>query len=415
MLVYIVNKNLKPLMPCKPKKARELLETNKAEVYLYKPFTIKLKHGSSGYKNEVVLGVDTGSENIGFAAASQNRVLFQAEFKTKTRLIRDKMEKRSSYRRTRRGKKTRYREKRFDNRKRPEGWLPPSIQSNVNSHIKMIKLIAKLLPITKIIIETTQFDMHAIKKGKFKLPNWQYQQGELYQQENLKMYIRKRDNYTCQECGTQEGILECHHIIPRSKRGPDKPDNLILLCSSCHAKTHKKNKLDRYKNKKFKSFAPAARTQMGKTKILEEAKEIAPTEETFGFITKIDRQEMGLTKTHYNDAVAIVAQGNKIKTLDYYYKFVNKGRGQYQLRKGKRSQMIAQSPERETHGFKRWDKIKVKDTEEVGFINKKRTSGQFGISDIEGNVIYPSKTWRKLIKLSSGDSILIEKKSTKVT
>lgn len=413
MLVYVVNKHNEPLMPCKASKARKLLENNKAKTYIQEPFTIKLNNGVSGYKNNVILGIDTGSSNIGIAAVTDNRVLFQAETKTKTSLIVDKMEKRRKYRRARRNKKTRYRKPRFDNRKRTEGWLPPSIQSNVDSHIKIINLVNKILPITKIIIETAQFDTHALKKGKYKLKNYEYQQGEKYKQESLKMYIRKRDNYTCQMCGGKEGVLECHHIIPRRLGGTDKPENQILLCKKCHKKVTN-NEME-YKDEFYKitggkqiNTKHFARTQMGKRKIVEHAKKIAPVEKTIGAVTKVDRENMNLPKTHYNDAIAIASQGNNIKTLNYYYKFVNKGRGQYQLRKGKRSQMIAQSPEREIHGFKRWDKVKV-DTGEIGFINRKRTSGQFGISDIEGNTIFGSKTWRKLEKISSGKSLLVEK------
>ncbi len=416
-LVYVVNKNEKPLMPCKASKAKKLLKNEKAEVFEYEPFTIKLKFGASGYKNKVVLGIDTGSSNIGIAAVCGNRVLFQAEAKTKTSLIVDRMTKRASYRRTRRNRKTRYRKPRFDNRKRKDGWLPPSIQENVEMHIKMIKMVNKILPVTKIIIETAQFDTHALKEGKYKLNNFEYQKGPLYKEENLKMYIRKRDKYLCQmpKCKEEKGVLECHHIIPRRKGGTNKPENLILLCEKCHKKITGKEEqfidifysITKGKRINTKDFA---RTQAGKTKIVELAKTIAPVEQTIGAITKVDRKKIGLPKTHYNDAVAIASQGRKIKTLNYYYKFVNKGRGQYQLRKGIRSQMIAQSPEREIEGFKRWDKVKVIDTGEIGFINRKRTSGQFGISDIEGKTIYGSKTFRKLKKISSGKSILCEMK-----
>ena len=49
MLVYVLNKHGEALMPCKPKKARKLLEANKAKVVKRTPFTIQLLYGSSGY------------------------------------------------------------------------------------------------------------------------------------------------------------------------------------------------------------------------------------------------------------------------------------------------------------------------------------------------------------------------------
>lgn len=65
MLVYVLNKNGKPLMPCKPAKARHLLKQRKAKVVKKEPFTIQLLYGSSGYKQNVTLGIDAGSKHIG--------------------------------------------------------------------------------------------------------------------------------------------------------------------------------------------------------------------------------------------------------------------------------------------------------------------------------------------------------------
>ena len=55
----------------------------------------------------------------------------------------------------------------------------------------------------------------------------------------LKEQIRKRDNYTCQECNYPEEELEemlsIHHID--YSKNNHNIDNLISLCRSCHAKT----------------------------------------------------------------------------------------------------------------------------------------------------------------------------------
>lgn len=39
----------------------------------------------------------------------------------------------------------------------------------------------------------------------------------------------------CELCGTRRG-LEVHHIIPRVCGGTDAKENLIVICSGCHAK-----------------------------------------------------------------------------------------------------------------------------------------------------------------------------------
>lgn len=61
MLVYVLNKNNKPLMPCSPAKARHLLRDGKAKAIRREPFTIQLLYGSSGYRQPITLGVDSGS------------------------------------------------------------------------------------------------------------------------------------------------------------------------------------------------------------------------------------------------------------------------------------------------------------------------------------------------------------------
>lgn len=75
MLVYVLNKHGKPLMPCKPRKARILLKQGKAKVIKRTPFTIQLLYGSSGYKQPVNLGVDAGSKTIGLSATTDKKVL----------------------------------------------------------------------------------------------------------------------------------------------------------------------------------------------------------------------------------------------------------------------------------------------------------------------------------------------------
>ena len=75
MLVFVINMHGEALMPCKPSKARKLLKQNKAKIVQYNPFTIQLLYGSSGYKQEVTIGIDLGAKHIGIAIQSQNKVI----------------------------------------------------------------------------------------------------------------------------------------------------------------------------------------------------------------------------------------------------------------------------------------------------------------------------------------------------
>jgi hypothetical protein len=237
VLAFVLNKHNEPLMPCHPAKARSLLKQGKAEVVTRKPFTIRLLHGSSGYRQPVTLGVDSGFTSIGLSAVTDNKEIYSSEVKLRTDIVKLNSERRQ-YRRTRRNRKTWYRQARFLNRKKPEGWLAPSIQHKLDSHIKLIEGVKKILPISKTIIEVAAFDIQKIKNPD--ISGTGYQNGEQTGFWNTREYVLHRDGHKCQNCKgkSKDPILEVHHIISR-QTGGDAPGNLITLCSTCHDKVSK--------------------------------------------------------------------------------------------------------------------------------------------------------------------------------
>lgn len=56
---------------------------------------------------------------------------------------------------------------------------------------------------------------------------------------SITEYVNERDEYTCQDCGKTNKKLYVHHIEYLCNGGSNNPDNLISLCSVCHAKRHK--------------------------------------------------------------------------------------------------------------------------------------------------------------------------------
>ena len=151
--VYIINKHGRPLMPCSPAKARHLLDEGKAKVKKRTPFTIQLVYGSSGYTQEVILGVDAGSKTIGMSASTTKEELLSAEVKPRNDVV-DLLSTRREFRRVRRNRKTRYRKPRFDNRVRSKhkGWLAPSVEVKIQEHITSIKRVCRILPVSKVVI-----------------------------------------------------------------------------------------------------------------------------------------------------------------------------------------------------------------------------------------------------------------------
>ena len=218
-------------------KVRILLKTKKAKVVKRCPFTIKLTYNSTNYTQEITLGVDAGSKHIGISATTEDKVLFESDVELRNDIV-DLISTRRQNRRSRRSRKTRYRKARFNNRKRKEGWLAPSVQNKVDSHVTVIRKVYEILPITRIIVEVASFDIQKIKNPT--ISGVDYQRGEQLNFYNIREYVLFRDGHKCQCCKgkSKNKILNVHHIESRHTGG-NAPNNLITLCKTCHSNYHK--------------------------------------------------------------------------------------------------------------------------------------------------------------------------------
>lgn len=387
-MVYVININNKALMPCSNVIARLLLKHKKAKVKRRVPFTIKLLYETENYIQYCNLGVDTGSSHIGTSVVdSKNNVLYMSDVIIRND-ISDKMKQRSKYRRNRRNRKTRYRKARWNNRKNSikKDRFSPTMISKINSHIREIEFIKNILPVKTLILETGTFDMHLMKNPKLnneKYKHWGYQKGLNYGFANTKAKVLNRDNYTCQFCKgkSKDSKLEVHHIIFRRNGGSDEEDNLICLCKTCHDKLHKgkiKLKTNGIKKGKLKHA-----TQMNSIRV-QLLNMYNDAIETFGNITKENRQLLNLPKEHYMDAVVIASGGNKVvfkNNILYKKRHVNQG--DYQQTKGVRSEQ--KIPTNKINGFRKFDKVKYLGKEY--FIKGRMSTGYAMLMDIEGNKI----------------------------
>jgi 5-methylcytosine-specific restriction endonuclease McrA len=408
-LAYVLHQDGTPLMPTRPAKARHLLDAGKAVVVRRDPFTVQLTVRSGKHVQPVTVGVDPGAKVVGLAAIGDGRVLYQGEV-----ILRDdihwRMGRRRTYRRSRRGRKCRYRAPRFNNRASARSSrLPPSIRSKVDTTVKVVRRVASLLPVSLIRVEVANFDTQAMQAGKHKLPAWAYQRGEQYGWENVKMYVRARDRYTCQYCGAvRPPALEVDHVVPRSRGGSNRPDNLVAACHECNQRKGNQTATEfgypQVAERSGRSFRLAAHTQAGKTATLDGLAEIAQVETTYGYVTKVDREAMGLPKTHYYDAVAIASAGKPVELLGTYEAMRAVARGAYQQRRGDRSHLVARLPY-EVFGFRQWDRVALPDGR-VGFVKARRSRGGFAISDLQGQLIAPWVTYRKLRLVRRANTLL---------
>ncbi len=408
LFVYVLNCHGKPLMPCSPRKARLLLKEGKAKVVRMVPFTIQLPYGSSGYKQEVSLGVDAGTQHIGVSATTERAVLFEAEVQPRTD-IQELLATRSQFRRARRSRKTRYRQKRFLNRKRPDDWLAPSVQHKVDAHLKAIRLIHKLLPISKATIEVAQFDLQKIKNPGIK--GAEYQQGPQLGFWNVREYVLARDGHICQWCKgkSKDKILNVHHIESR-KTGGDSPDNLITLCETCHDlihKTHQEHKVKR----KSGSFRDATQMGMIRWRIYEQTKELLPNiHVTYGYITKHTRITHQLEKSHLVDARCIST--HPLACWDgtwYLIKCMRRNNRQLHkatIRKGGIRQR--NTAPKYVHGFRLFDCVKYQDT--TCFVFGRRSSGYFDLRTLDGTKISASASSKKLTIIQRASARVVERR-----
>ena len=391
-MVYVINYDSEPLMPCSNTIARLLLKQGKAKVKRKTPFTIKLTYQADNYTQNLTLGIDTGSSKIGSAVVKESEdIVYLSQIEIRNDIT-DKMKQRSKYRRNRRNRKTRYRKARWLNRKNSikKDRFSPTMISKINSHIKEIEFIKSILPIKNIILEIGSFDTHALKNPAVLKNKWLYQKGINYWFSNTKSYVLGRDNYTCQHCKgkSKDSKLEVHHIIFRRNGGSDEENNLICLCKTCHDKLHK-DEISLNKKGKIKGQLKHA-TQMNGIRI-QLLKIYSTAKETFGYITKEHRQFMGLSKEHYNDAIAIASLNNIENTgclnvrylIDnvIYKKCISKG--DFQQNKGIRSEQ--KIPTGKIQGFKKFDKVEYLGKEY--FIKGRMSTGYAVLMDIQGNKI----------------------------
>lgn len=394
--VYVQNKDGEPLMPTTRCGAvRRWLRDSKAIVVQLCPFTIRLDWNCKTNKQEVIVSIDTGAVNVGCSAVAENKVLYASETRLRTN-INKKMKRRSDYRRNRRSRKCRYRKPRFDNRRRQQGWLPPSLKSKAESTVKIVKSLSKILPISKVRVEIAKFDTQKLQNPD--IQGEEYQNGVCKDFDNVKAYVLYRDNYTCQICGEQFGRLRTHHIIQRIDGGSDRPDNLATVHHQCHINYHKG--LIEHKFKKPKEYKQTTQVTVLKNYVVKELKKDFKVEVTFGHITRRNRLRLGLSKTHYNDAIAI-CNPDKIKPVRHYYKKRCAPRGRYQQTKGKRSEK--KLPSGNVFGYSVGDKVQLPN-KQIGFVKGRRLRGTFVISNIEGKPI-KELNYKKLnlIKYARGE------------
>ena len=335
--VFVLDTNQQPLNPIHPGWARKLLSSGRAAVYRRYPFTIILKWVAVLSQSETFravpepvsqglrLKIDPGSKTTGIALVNDEtgEVVWAAELQHRGWQIKSALDSRRGIRRSRRHRKTRYRKPRFNNRRRPKGWLPPSLMSRVYNIETWIARLRRYCPIMAISLELAKFDMQKMQNPE--ISGVEYRQGELHGYE-VREYLLEKFGRKCVYCEKNNVPLQVEHIIPKSRGGSDRVTNLTIACPKCNqcksnqtAEEFGHPEVQAQAKKPLKvavlsrcsareTFRDAAAVNATRWEIYRRLQATGlPIELGTGGRTKFNRVRHGLPKAHWLDAACVGA------------------------------------------------------------------------------------------------------------
>lgn len=343
--VFVLSGTQKPLMPCRPARARKLLTAGRAAVYRMQPFTLILKNRADGDTQPVEVKIDPGSKTTGIALVGHFEqqgvvVLWGANLNHRGQAIKNSVESRRSLRRGRRGRKTRYRKARFLNRTRKAGWLPPSVESRVNNAASLIRKLSARCPLTEATVELVKFNLQQLQNPE--ISGIEYQQGELAGYE-VREYLLEKWQRTCAYCGKKDVPLQVEHIQPKAAGGSNRISNLTLACQPCNQRKSSqpiakflKGQPDLFKRIQAQVKAPlkdAAAVNATRWALVNRLKAGLPVSTGSGGRTKFNRTRQGFKKDHWIDAACVGESGERISIRNGMKPLVitAKGRGTHQV------------------------------------------------------------------------------------
>lgn len=344
-VVYVLSASGKPLMPTtRCGHVRILLKEGKARVVERIPFTIQLTYKSEEETQPLYLGIDPGRTNVGAAVTREDgECVFTAQLTTRNKDVPKLMKARKQFcmahrhlkrrcKRQRRAKANgtistkgefqrllpgceepiickgiRNKEARFNNRKRPVGWLTPTANHLLLTHINLVQKLKKFLPITDVVLEVNRFAFMAMDNPN--IQRWQYQQGPLFGKGSVEEAVYAAQDGHCLFC--KKGIDHYHHVIQRRKNGSETLENRVGLCEEHHRLVHTEasweKKLAAKKAGMNKKFHALSVLNQIIPQLTEQLTELFPQHAfvTTGQVTYAFREDHGIPKGHYLDAYCI--------------------------------------------------------------------------------------------------------------
>jgi 5-methylcytosine-specific restriction endonuclease McrA len=312
VFVFVVDTERRPLAPCHPARARRLLTAGKAAVWRRYPFTIILKRAvPEAQPAPLRVKLDPGSKVTGLALVDDatGRVVWAAELAHRGQQVKAHLDQRRACRRSRRQRYTRYRPARFANRRRPKGWLPPSLESRLSNVLTWIGRLRKFAPIIAISQELVRFDTQLLENPD--IAGVEYQQGELAGYE-VREYLLEKWERRCAYCGAEKVPLQIEHIVPRARGGSDRVSNLTIACERCNTAKGTRTATEfghpDMQAQAKRPLCDAAAVNASRWALYRRLLTTGlPVEVGTGGRTKWNRTQRGLPKAHWTDAACVGA------------------------------------------------------------------------------------------------------------
>jgi 5-methylcytosine-specific restriction endonuclease McrA len=308
--VLVIDQDKHPLDPIHPGWARKLLTSGEAAVYRRYPFVLILKRQvPEQHPPPLRLKIDPGSKTSGLAVVNDasGEVVWAAELTHQGEQIHERLQKRAGVRRGRRCRHTRYRRARYRNRRRPKGWLPPSLISRIQNVETWVHRLIHWCPLGAISYEAVRFDTQALQHPE--IEGTAYQHGTLAGLE-VKEYLLVKWGHACVYCHTTGIPLQVEHIVPKIRGGSNRITNLTLACEQCNVKkgdqTAQEFGFPHIQAEAQRPLKDAAAVNSTRWLLYERLKGTGlPIETSTGGRTKWNRKQRAIPKTHWLDAVCV--------------------------------------------------------------------------------------------------------------
>lgn len=375
--VFVLDSQGRPLMPAHPARARQMLRAGRAVCVRRTPFTIRLRDRDSGQTQPMRLKMDPGSKTTGLVLTLEGArrgqvVVWAAELTHRGEAVKHRMTKRLTLRRGRRGRKTRYRAPRFDNRTRVAGWVPPSLASRVGNLVQWLSRLATVAPITAVDVEVVRFDTQKLQDPE--ISGAEYQQGTLHGYE-VREYLLEKWGRQCAYCDATGVPLQIEHVVARSRGGSNRVSNLVVSCKKCN-EAKGTQPLEQFLAGDPKRLASI---RAGMKRPLAHAAAVSSTRRALvralqgqglsvctwsGGRTKYNRTRQGYPKTHWLDAACVGESGTRVSLASGLtaLTIIARGRGWRRVKRFDRYGFPLKDKakrRRQIHGLRTGDRVRL--------------------------------------------------------